>query len=55
MGREFFGVVGFDLGPLIQGKMRTVKLKSVYKWFGMVDEHIGNHGLGIFWCAQILP
>ena len=25
---ESSGVVGFDLGPLIQGQMRTVKLKS---------------------------
>ena len=21
----------------------------------MVNQHIGNHGLGIFWCGQILP
>ena len=24
------GVVGFDLGPLLQGQMRTAKLKSAY-------------------------
>ena len=23
--------------------------------FGMVNQHIGNHGLGIFWCGRILP
>ena len=30
MGWESFGVVGFDLGPLLQGQMRIVKLKSAY-------------------------
>ena len=28
MGWESFGVVGFDLGPLLQGQMRVVKVKS---------------------------
>ena len=27
---ESSGVAGFDLGPLLQGQMRTVKLKSAY-------------------------
>ena len=27
MGRESFGVVGFDLGPLLQGQTRMAKLK----------------------------
>ena len=30
MGRESFGVVGFDLGPLLQGQTRIAKLKSAY-------------------------
>ena len=30
MGWESFGVVGFDLGPLLQGQTRTAKLKSAY-------------------------
>ena len=30
MGWESFGVVGFDLGPLLQGQMRIAKLKSAY-------------------------
>ena len=30
MGRESFCVVGFDLGPLVQGQMRIAKLKSAY-------------------------
>ena len=27
---ESSGVVGFDFGPLLQGQMRTAKLKSAY-------------------------
>ena len=27
---ESFGVVRFDLGPLLQGQMRIAKLKSAY-------------------------
>ena len=30
MGWDSSGVVGFDLGPLIQGPTRTTKLKSAY-------------------------
>ena len=30
MGWESFGVVGFDLGPLFEGQMSIVKLKSAY-------------------------
>ena len=30
MGWESSGVVGFDLGPLVQGQVRTAKLKSAY-------------------------
>ena len=30
MGWEFFGVVRFDLGPLVQGQTRIAKLKSAY-------------------------
>ena len=30
MGCESFDVVGFDLGPLIQGQTRIAKLKSGY-------------------------
>ena len=32
MGCESFGVVRFDLGPLLQGQMRIAKLKSAYNW-----------------------
>ena len=30
MAWESFGVVGFDLGPLLQGQMSTGKLKCAY-------------------------
>ena len=30
MGWECFGVIRFDLGPLLQGQTRIAKLKSAY-------------------------
>ena len=30
MSWESFGVVRFDLGPLLQGQMRIAKVKNVY-------------------------
>ena len=41
MGRESFGVVGFDLGPLLQGQTMLAKLKSAYN-----SLFIGPRGLG---------
>ena len=41
MGWESSGVVGCDLGPLLQGQMRTAKLKSAYN-----SLIIGPRGLG---------
>ena len=41
MGWESFGVVGFDLGPRLQGQMSIAKLKSVYN-----QPIIGRRGLG---------
>ena len=41
MGWESSGVVGFDLGILLQGQMRTAKLKSAYN-----SLIIGPRGLG---------
>ena len=41
MGWESSGVVGFDLGILLQGQMRTAKVKSAYNW-----PIIGPRGLG---------
>ena len=41
MGQESFGVVGFDLGPLLQGQTGIAKLKSTYN-----SLIIGPRGLG---------
>ena len=41
MGWESFGVVGFHLGPLLQGQMRIAQLKSAYN-----SLIIGRRGLG---------
>ena len=38
---ESSGMVGFDLGPLLQGQMRIDKLKSAYNLL-----NIGPGGLG---------
>ena len=41
MDWESFGVVGFDLGPVLQGQTRIAKLKSAYN-----SLIIGPRGLG---------
>ena len=41
MGWESFGVVRFDLGPLLQGQTSKAKLKSTYN-----SLIIGPRGLG---------
>ena len=41
MDWESFGVVGFDLEPLVQGQMRIDKLKTAY-----TSLNIGPGGLG---------
>ena len=41
MGGESSGMVGFDLGPLLQGQVRTAKHKSAYNLL-----IIGLRGLG---------
>ena len=41
MGFESFGVVRFDIGPLLQGQTRIAKLKSSYNLL-----IIGRTGLG---------
>ena len=58
MGWESSGVVGFDLGPLLQGQTRIAKLKTAYNSLiighrGLVNQPIETHGLGIFLCGQI--
>ena len=42
MGWESFGVVEFDLGPLLQGQTSIAKLKSAY------NSHIIGH-TGLEW------
>ena len=46
MGWESFGVVRFDLGPLLQGQTRIAKLKSAYN-----SLIIGARGFG--WYTNI--
>ena len=41
MGWESSGVVGFDLGSLLQGETRIAKVKTAYNWL-----IIGPRGLG---------
>ena len=41
MGWESFGVVGFDLGPLLHSQARIAKVKSAYN-----SLIIGPRGLG---------
>ena len=41
MGLESFGLVRFDLGPLLQGETRIAKLKSAFN-----SLIIGPRGLG---------
>ena len=41
MGWESSGVVGFDLGPLLQGQRRIVKVKSAYNSFIICPRHLG--------------
>ena len=41
MGWESSGVVGFDLGPLLQGQTRITKFKNAYN-----SLTIGPRGLG---------
>ena len=41
MGWDSFGVVRFNLGPLLQGQLRVAKLKSAYN-----SLIIGRRGLG---------
>ena len=41
MGRVSFVVVGFDLGPLLQGQTSIAKLKSAYNCL-----IVGRRGLG---------
>ena len=41
MSWDSFGVVGFDLGPLLQGQLSIEKVKMAYNWL-----IIGSTALG---------
>ena len=47
MGWESSGVVGFDLGPFVQGLMRTAKLKSAYN--SLIIGPRGFGALSLWW------
>ena len=61
MGWESFGMVGFDLGPCLQGQTRIAKLKSAYNSLIMVLEVWDGKQTyrkslaGLYWCGQIRP
>ena len=44
---ESSDVVGFDLGPLLEGQMWTAKLKSAYNW--LIIGPIGFGALSLRW------
>ena len=58
MGWESSGVVGFDLWPLLEGQMRTAKLKSAYNLLIIGPRGFGALSLrwiqfaSIFRCAR---
>ena len=53
MGWESSGVVGFNLGPLLQGQMRA-KLKSAYNSFIIDPRGFGALSLGWIQFASVL-
>ena len=55
MDWESFGVVGFDLGPLLQGQTRIAKVKSAYNLLIMVlDVWDGNPTYRKSWAGNLL-
>ena len=54
MGWESFGVVIFDLGPLLQGQMKIVKPKSAYNSLIMSTPVGGGHIIFAFSGVQTL-
>ena len=61
MGWESSGVVGFDLGPLLEGQMRTAKLKNAYnlliigpRGFGGYNLHRFSDALGLVTSKMLL-
>ena len=54
MGWESSGVVGFDLGPLLQGQMRTAKLKSAYNSLIIGPRGLGKPAYRKSWAGNLL-
>ena len=52
MGRESSGVVGFDLGPLLEGQMRTAVL--VHCLYGGYNLHRFSDALGLVKFANLI-
>ena len=49
MGWESFGVVRFDLGPLLQGQTRIAKPKSAYNSYKNLSPEKDSHWLSIIY------
>ena len=43
MGREYFCVVGFDLGPLLQGRTRILHLQYFFKYVLTYSLHLNSY------------
>ena len=54
MGWESFGVVGFDLGPLLQGQTRITKRKSTYNLLLVLKVWDGKPTCRKSWAGSIL-
>ena len=56
MGWESFGVVGFDLGPLLQRQTMTAKLKSAYITFSLLVLEVwhGKQSYTKSWAKNLL-
>ena len=54
MGWESSGVVGFDFGLLVQGQIRTAKLKNAYNSFIIDPRGFGALSLGWIQFASVL-
>ena len=54
MSWESFGVVGFDLGPLLQGQTRIAKLKNAYRLLSVLEVWDGKPTYRKSWAGNLL-
>ena len=54
MGWESSGVVGFDLGPFLQGQTRTAKLKTAYNSLLILEVWDGKPTYRKSWAGSLL-